>query len=247
MNLAGKVIVITGGAQGIGLAIAERCAESGAKVAIWDYQGDAIAGALERIKDRAPRAESAGFIVDVSDLRAVQDSVKATLARFGHIDGLVNNAGVVADAQLTKMTEAQWDRVIDINLKGVFNCTRASVDALLASGGAIVNISSIVGLSGNFGQTNYAAAKAGVLGMSKTWARELGRKGVRSNAICPGFIETPILSAMPERVIEEMVSQIPQRRMGQPREIASAAVFLLSGEASYINGATLEVTGGLTL
>jgi 3-oxoacyl-[acyl-carrier protein] reductase len=247
MNLAGKVIVVTGGAQGIGLAIAERCAENGAKVAIWDYQGDAIAGALDRIKDRAPRAESAGFIVDVSDLRAVQDSVKATLARFGHIDGLVNNAGVVADAQLTKMTEAQWDRVIDINLKGVFNCTRASVDALLASSGAIVNISSIVGLSGNFGQTNYAAAKAGVLGMSKTWARELGRKGVRSNAICPGFIETPILSAMPERVIEEMVSQIPQKRMGQPREIASAAVFLLSSEASYINGATLEVTGGLTL
>jgi 3-oxoacyl-[acyl-carrier protein] reductase len=247
MNLAGKVIVVTGGAQGIGLAIAERCAENGARVAIWDYQGDAIAGALDRIRDRAPRAETAGFIVDVSDLRAVQDSVKATLARFGHIDGLVNNAGVVADAQLTKMSEAQWDRVIDINLKGVFNCTRASVDALLASSGSIVNISSIVGLSGNFGQTNYAAAKAGVLGMSKTWARELGRKGVRSNAICPGFIETPILSAMPERVIEEMVSQIPQKRMGQPREVASAAVFLLSSEASYINGATLEVTGGLTL
>jgi 3-oxoacyl-[acyl-carrier protein] reductase len=247
MNLAGKVIVVTGGAQGIGLAIAERCAENGAKVAIWDYQGDAIAGALDRIKDRAPRAETAGFIVDVSDLKAVQDSVKATLARFGHIDGLVNNAGVVADAQLTKMSEAQWDRVIDINLKGVFNCTRASVDALLASSGSIVNISSIVGLSGNFGQTNYAAAKAGVLGMSKTWARELGRKGVRSNAICPGFIETLILSAMPERVIEEMVAQIPQKRMGQPREVAAAAVFLLSSEASYINGATLEVTGGLTL
>jgi 3-oxoacyl-[acyl-carrier protein] reductase len=247
MNLAGKVIVVTGGAQGIGLAIAERCAESGAKVAIWDYQGDAIAGALDRVKDRAPRGEAAGFIVDVSDLAAVHDSVKATLARFGRIDGLVNNAGVVADAQLSKMSEAQWDRVIDINLKGVFNCTRASVDALLASAGSIVNISSIVGLSGNFGQTNYAAAKAGVLGMSKTWARELGRKGVRSNAICPGFVETPILAAMPERVIEEIVSQIPQKRMGQPREIASAAVFLLSGEASYINGATLEVTGGLTL
>jgi 3-oxoacyl-[acyl-carrier protein] reductase len=247
MNLAGKVIVITGGAQGIGLAIAERCAESGASVAVWDYQGDAIAGALERIADRAPRAQAAGFIVDVSDLAAVHDSVKATLSRFGRIDGLVNNAGVVADAQLTKMSEAQWDRVIDINLKGVFNCTRASVDALLASGGAIVNISSIVGLSGNFGQTNYAAAKAGVLAMSKTWARELGRKGVRSNAICPGFIETPILSSMPARVIEEMVAQVPQKRMGQPREIAAAAVFLLSADASYINGATLEVTGGLTL
>jgi 3-oxoacyl-[acyl-carrier protein] reductase len=154
---------------------------------------------------------------------------------------------VVADAQLTKMSEAQWDRVIDINLKGVFNCTRASVDALLASTGTIVNISSIVGLSGNYGQTNYAAAKAGVLGMSKTWARELGRKGVRSNAICPGFIETPILSKMPARLVDDMVAQIPQRRMGQPREIAAAAVFLLSAEASYINGATLEVTGGLTL
>jgi 3-oxoacyl-[acyl-carrier protein] reductase len=247
MNLAGKVIIVTGGAQGIGLAIAERCAESGASVAVWDYQEDAIAGALERIADRAPRAQAAGFIVDVSDLAAVHDAVKATLSRFGRIDGLVNNAGVVADAQLTKMSEAQWDRVIDINLKGVFNCTRASVDALLASTGSIVNISSIVGLSGNYGQTNYAAAKAGVLGMSKTWARELGRKGVRSNAICPGFIETPILATMPVRLIDDMVAQIPQKRMGQPREIAAAAVFLLSAEASYINGATLEVTGGLTL
>lgn len=247
MNLAGKVIVVTGGAQGIGLAIAERCAECGASVAVWDNQADAIAGALERIGDRAPRAQAAGFIVDVSDLAAAHDAVKATLARFGRIDGLVNNAGVVADAPISRMSEVQWDRVIDINLKGVFNCTRASVDALLASTGAIVNISSIVGISGNYGQTNYAAAKAGVLGMSKTWARELGRKGVRSNAICPGFIETPILSSMPVRLKDEMVAQIPQRRMGQPREIAAAAVFLLSAEASYINGATLEVTGGLTL
>ena len=247
MNLSGKVIIVTGAAQGIGLAIAERCADAGASVAVWDNQADAIAGVLERIGDLWPRAQIAGFIVDVSDLAAVHDAVKATLARFGRIDGLVNNAGVVADAQITKMSEAQWDRVIDINLKGVFNCTRASVDALLASTGSIVNISSIVGLSGNYGQTNYAAAKAGVLGMSKTWARELGRKGVRGNAICPGFIETPILAAMPIRLVDEMVAQIPQKRMGQPREIAAAAVFLLSAEASYINGATLEVTGGLTL
>ena len=247
MNLTGKTIVVTGGAQGIGLAIAERCAAEGANVALWDYQADAVAAALERIGALTPRANLAGFIVDVSDLAAVQHAAGATLARFDRIHGLVNNAGVVADAQLARMSEEQWDRVIDINLKGVFNCTRACVDSLLASHGAVVNISSIVGMSGNFGQTNYAAAKAGVLGMSKTWARELGRKGVRSNAICPGFIETPILSSMPARVVEDMVAQIPQKRMGQPREIAAAAVFLLSDEASYINGATLEVTGGLTL
>lgn len=247
MNLSNKVIVVTGGAQGIGLAIAERCAQVGAAVALWDYRADAIASAVQQVADHVARAEVAGFVVDVADFSAVQAALQATLARFGRIDGLVNNAGVTADAQLTKMTEAQFDRVIGVNLKGVYNCTRASVDALIASTGAIVNISSIVGLSGNFGQTNYVAAKAGVLGMSKTWARELGRKGVRSNAVCPGFIDTPILQTMPDKLIDEMVAQVPQRRMGQPREIAAAVVFLLSSEASYINGATLEVTGGLTL
>lgn len=247
MDLTNKIIVVTGGAQGIGFAITHRCAENGAAVAIWDNRVDAVNIAVEQLRSTLPGCEVAGFVVDVANSAAVQEAAQLTLAHFGRIDGLVNNAGVVADAQLTKMSEAQWDRVIDINLKGVFNCTRAAVDALLASTGAIVNISSIVGLTGNYGQTNYAAAKAGVLGMSKTWARELGRKGVRSNAICPGFIETPIISKMPVRLVDEMVAQIPQRRMGQPREIAAAAVFLLSAEASYINGATLEVTGGLTL
>ncbi|MBA5638840.1 SDR family oxidoreductase [Duganella sp. LX20W] len=247
MNLTDKVIIVTGGAQGIGLAIAERCAVAGASVAIWDLRADAIEAAVDQVRAKAPGVEVAGYAVDVSDLASVQAAAKATREHFGRVNGLVNNAGVVADAQLTKMSEAQWDRVIDINLKGVFNCASANVDALLATAGAMVNISSIVGLSGNFGQTNYAAAKAGVLAMTKTWTRELGRKGVRCNAVCPGFVNTHIVKDIPAPVVEEMLNMIPQRRMGQPSEIASAVVFLLSDEASYINGATLEVAGGLTL
>ncbi|MBA5603945.1 3-oxoacyl-ACP reductase FabG [Duganella sp. FT3S] len=247
MNLTDKVIIVTGGAQGIGLAIAERCAVAGASVAIWDNRADAIEAAVDHVRAKVAGVQVAGYAVDVSDLASVQAAASATREHFGRVNGLVNNAGVVADAQLTKMTEAQWDRVIDINLKGVFNCASANVDALLATAGAIVNISSIVGLSGNFGQTNYAAAKAGVLAMTKTWTRELGRKGVRCNAVCPGFVNTHIVKDIPANVVEEMLNMIPQRRMGQPGEIASAVVFLLSDEASYVNGATLEVAGGLTL
>jgi 3-oxoacyl-[acyl-carrier protein] reductase len=216
-------------------------------VAIWDLRADAIDAAVDHVRAKVAGVEVAGYVVDVSDLASVQAAAKATREHFGRVNGLVNNAGVVADAQLTKMSEAQWDRVIDINLKGVFNCASANVDALLATAGAMVNISSIVGLSGNFGQTNYAAAKAGVLAMTKTWTRELGRKGVRCNAVCPGFVNTHIVKDIPAPVVEEMLNMIPQRRMGQPSEIASAVVFLLSDEASYINGATLEVAGGLTL
>ncbi len=247
MDLTNKVIVVTGGAQGIGLAIAQRCAQNGAAVAIWDNRADAVASAVEQVRGAFPACEVAGVVVDVADWTSVHAATEATLARYARIDGLVNNAGVVADAQLTKMSEQQWDRVIDINLKGVFNCARACADALIANAGAIVNISSIVGLSGNFGQSNYAAAKAGVLGLTKTWARELGRKGVRCNAVCPGFVATHIVKDIPQALVEEMVAAIPQRRMGQPHEIAAAVVFLLSAEASYVNGATLEVAGGLTL
>jgi 3-oxoacyl-[acyl-carrier protein] reductase len=250
-GLKGKAIVITGGAQGIGLAIAQRCIAEGARVAVWDLRAGTIDAALAGLRaaadDEAAAAEVFGCVVDVSDMASVQAATAATLAHFGRVDGLVNNAGIVADAQLRKMTEAQWDSVIDVNLKGVFNCGRALVEALIDSGGAIVNMSSIVGLSGNFGQTNYAAAKAGVLGMTRTWSRELGRKGVRCNAVCPGFVGTAIVKDIPQNVIDEMVKAVPQGRMGQPEEIASCVAFLLSDDASYVNGATLEVSGGLTL
>jgi 3-oxoacyl-[acyl-carrier protein] reductase len=247
MNLSGKVVVVTGGGQGIGLATAQRCAASGAAVVIWDLRDEAVADAIEAVRREVPDAQAGGFAVDVAEMASVQAATSATLGQFGRIDGLVNNAGIVADAQLRKMSEEQWDRVIGVNLKGVFNCARCAVEALIESGGAIVNISSIVGLSGNFGQTNYAAAKAGIIGMTRTWSRELGRKGVRCNAVCPGFVNTTIVKDMPHNVIEAMVASIPQGRMGQPREVAACVAFLLSEDASYVNGATLEVSGGLTL
>ena len=168
--------------------------------------------------------------------------------KYGRIDCLVNNAGIVMDSQLKNMTDEQFDKVIDINLKGVYNCTRAVVDVMLKqNSGVILNASSIVGLYGNFGQTNYAASKFGVIGMVKTWARELGKRGIRTNAVCPGFIETPILSSMPDRVLKAIEERVPLGRLGRPEEIANTYAFLASDEASYINGAVIEVGGGVTI
>ena len=247
MKLKDKVIVVTGAAQGIGEAIARRCAMDGATVAVWDLNLEAAQAKAAELAECCGTTVQ-GWAVNVADSAAVTAAAADVVSAFGRIDGLVNNAGIVADAQLKKMSEEQWDRVISVNLKGVYNCTRAFVDTFLAQGsGSIVNISSVVGVYGNFGQTNYAAAKAGVLGMTKTWSKELGRKGVRSNAICPGFIATPILSSMPENVLKAMETEVPLGRMGEPAEIASVAAFLLSEDASYMNGAVLEVSGGLTI
>ena len=161
---------------------------------------------------------------------------------------MVNNAGIVMDAQLKSMTDDQFDKVIDINLKGVYHCTRAVVDIMLAQqSGVILTTSSIVGLYGNFGQTNYAASKFAVIGMTKTWAKELGRKGIRANAVCPGFVATPILKQMPAQVLSDMAKKVPCGRLGLPEEVANVFAFLASDEASYINGAVISVDGGMTL
>jgi 3-oxoacyl-[acyl-carrier protein] reductase len=174
--------------------------------------------------------------------------VADVMKKWGRVDVLVNNAGIIQDGQLTKMSEEQFDRVININLKGTYLCARAVVDIMIAQGGGVIlNASSIVGVYGNFGQTNYAASKFGVIGMAKSWAKELGRKGIRSNVVAPGFIDTPILAPMPEKVIDAMKAKVPLGRLGKPEEIANVYAFLASDEASYINGTVIEVSGGCVI
>ncbi len=246
MRLVGKVSIITGAAQGIGRATALKFAREGAKVAVCDINETEVAATVEIIESAG--GEALGFYVDVTDKESIAVMVEGVMAKWGRIDTLVNNAGIVQDAQFKKMSEDQFDRVIEVNLKGVYNCTKAVVDIMLAqNSGCILNASSIVGIYGNFGQTNYAATKFAVIGMVKTWARELGSKGIRANAICPGYIETPILSAMPEKVLKMIEDKVPMGRLGQPEEIANTYAWLASDEASYINGAVIEVSGGVTI
>lgn len=246
MRLQNKVAVITGAASGIGLATAVKFAQEGAFIAICDLNQAGIDAAIKEVE--AVGGQALGYIVDVTKPDQIAAMRDALLAEKGRIDVLVNNAGIVMDAQLIKMTEDQFDKVIDINLKGTYNMARALVDTMVAQGaGVILNASSVVGVYGNFGQTNYAATKFGVIGMVKTWAKELGKKGIRANAVCPGFVATPILKAMPVKVLQGMEEKVPMRRLADPSEIANVYAFLASDEASYINGAAIEVTGGLTL
>jgi 3-oxoacyl-[acyl-carrier protein] reductase len=246
MRLKDNVAIITGAGQGIGQATAVKFAQEGARVVVCDIKDASVQDTVQLIN--AAGGEAIGFVVDVTRKATITKMVDGVMARWGRIDTLVNNAGIVEDAQFRKMTDEQFDRVIDVNLKGVYNCTKAVVDIMLAqSSGCILNASSIVGIYGNFGQTNYAATKFGVIGMVKTWARELGRKGIRANAVCPGFIETPILSTMPEKIIRMMEERVPLGRLGKPEEIAATYAWLASSEASYVNGAVIEVSGGATL
>ncbi len=246
MRLQDKVAIITGAGRGIGQATAVKFAREGAKVVVCDLNQADIDTTVRLCKET--EGDAFGHVADVRSIESLRTMVQAVVAKWGRVDCLVNNAGIVMDAQLKNMTEDQFDKVIDINLKGVYNCTRAVVDTMLAQqSGVILNASSIVGLYGNFGQTNYAASKFGVIGMVKTWARELGRKGVRANAVCPGFVATSILQSIPDKVLKALEQKVPLGRLARPEEIANTFAFLASDEASYINGAVIEVSGGLTI
>ena len=250
-----RVVIVTGGAAGIGRATARRFARDGARVAVWDVQAaDAEALAPEL---RELGGEGMFQSVDVTAAAAVEAAVAAVVERWGRIDVLVNNAGILRDGQLIKwkdgkkvseMSERDFDAVISVNLKGVFLCTRAVAPHLIAGGGGVVlNASSVVGLYGNFGQTNYAATKAGVINLTKTWARELGRYKIRVNAVAPGFIATEMVRAMPEKVLQSMVEHTPIGRMGEPEDIAEAYAWLASDAASFVHGTVLSVDGGLVI
>jgi 3-oxoacyl-[acyl-carrier protein] reductase len=245
-RLEEKICLITGAAQGIGLATALKFAREGATVIACDVKQSGVDATVAQCE--ALGASVLGFVMDVTQREMVDAVVAQVTARLGRIDVLVNNAGITQDARLQKMTLEQFDRVIDVNLRGVFHCAQAVTGTMVAQGsGVILNASSVVGLYGNFGQTNYAASKFGVIGFTKTWSRELGPKGIRVNAVAPGFIATPILSTIPEKVIAEMEHRVPLGRLGQPEEIASVYAFLASDEASYINGTVIEVSGGMSV
>jgi 3-oxoacyl-[acyl-carrier protein] reductase len=247
MRLQNKVALITGGGNGIGRATALAFAREGAKVVVADLNLEAANKVVEEISLQGGEGRSEH--VNVAAPEQVERMVQNTLAAWGRLDILVNNAGILADARLVKMPLEQWQRVIDVNLKGVFLCAQAAARAMEAqnTGGVILNAASVVGLYGNFGQSNYVAAKAGVIGMTKTWARELGKKGIRVNAVAPGFIATEMVQAMPEKVIAMMKEKTPLARMGAPEDIANAYLFLASEEASFITGIVLSVDGGVVV
>ena len=237
-----KVVLITGASGGMGRAIAQKFAEVGAKVALND-----IAPAEEALKTITQELGGRYFLADVSKFEEVEKMVQDIQKEFGRLDILVNNAGITQDRTLAKMTKEEWQRVIDIDLTGVFNCSKAALPLIIANQGKIVNISSLVGQRGNFGQVNYAAAKAGIIGFTKALTKEVGRFGVTVNAVAPGFIETRLTENLPSELKETIKKFTPLGRFGKPEEVASLVVFLASEEADFITGAVINIDGGLPL
>ena len=245
-RLENKIAVITGGGSGIGRATALRFADEGAHVIIWDVADKKGEEAITALKDKGSNA--AYYHVDTTDNEQIAKATEDVISRYGRIDILINNAGITKDSTLLKMTDEQWERVIDVNLNGVYHCTRAIAPIMAQNNyGRIINASSVVGLFGNFGQTNYAATKAGLIGMTQTLSKELGRKGITVNAVAPGFIATEMIQLMPEDVLAGMEAKVPVKRLGQPEEVAALYAFLASDEAAYINGAVIRIDGGIVL
>ncbi|MGM7636134.1 3-oxoacyl-ACP reductase FabG [Bacillus sp. Hm123] len=246
MRLKDRVAIITGAANGIGLAAAELFAKQGAKVVIADF--DEELGA-KRVQELTEKGYDVAFSkVNVVDRDSVDAMVKLTIDRYGHVDILVNNAGITRDGMLWKLSADDFQRVLDVNLKGVFNCTQSVIPHMISQGsGKVINTSSVSGVYGNVGQTNYAAAKAGVVGMTKSWAKELGRKGINVNAVAPGFVETSMVATVPEKVLDQLKTTIPLGRLGSPKDVANAYLFLASEESNYVNGITLHVDGGIMM
>jgi 3-oxoacyl-[acyl-carrier protein] reductase len=250
MRLENKVAVITGGGSGIGKETAKLFLHEGAKVAILDiFTGDVekVCRDMGLVKDTEIE-NTLCAMADVSKREEVRSAVDATIQRFGKIDILINNAGIVRDALVQKMTAEQWDRVLQVDLTGSFNCIQAVVDHMMQRGsGSIVNVSSISGVYGNIGQVNYSAAKAGLIGITKTLSKELGKKGIRVNAVAPGFIKTPMTASVPQRILDIMREKTPLKMLGDPIDVAYANLYLASDEARYVNGCVLSVDGGLVV
>ncbi len=244
MELKGKVALVTGGAQGIGKAVALMLAQHGADVIVADVN-------LEKAQETAKEVEATGrgamaVKVDITRLNDVEQMVESAIARFGKVDILINNAGIARDKLILRMTEEDWDAVLDVNLKGTFHCTKTVIKHMSKQrSGKIVNIASVVGEMGNAGQANYSASKAGVIGLTKTIAREFAQRGINVNAIAPGYIQTPMTDVLPDKAKEELKRMIPMERLGQPEDVAHAVLFLVSEASSYITGQVLNVNGGI--
>ncbi|MEH7249791.1 3-oxoacyl-ACP reductase FabG [Neobacillus niacini] len=246
MRLKDKVALITGAANGIGLTAAEVFANEGAKVAMADFNTELGEKRAEELREKG--FDVTFFQVNVTDRTSVDEMVDKVRSTYGNIGVLINNAGITKDAMLSKLTVEDFRAVMDVNLTGVFHCTQAVLPSMIENGkGKIINTSSVSGVYGNVGQTNYAATKAGVVGMTKTWAKELGRKGINVNAVAPGFIETGMTAKVPEKILDQMKQMVPLARLGKPEDIANAYLFLASDESNYINGTVLHVDGGIMM
>jgi len=246
MDLKGKAAFITGGAQGIGREIASAFAKHGANVVVCDINEAVLEKTAAELNKLGH--EAVGYLLDVRDLKACEEVSKKAIDKFGHIDILVNNAGITRDNLLIRMTEEEFDLVLSINLKGAFNCTKIISRIMMRQrGGRIINIASIVGLRGNAGQANYASSKAGLIGLTKSAAQELGSRNITVNAIAPGYIQTEMTAVLPEEVKQKMLDSIPLKRPGEPADVAGAALFLASDYASYITGQVIVVDGGMVM